>query len=473
MITWFWIFALVFVSLLVTASIKSYKRKRTPDEFMLAGRGVTSVLGFLTYSAALFSAFTFMGMPDFFRVHGIGSWIFLAIANGAKVFFILWFGYQIRKKVSEVGFRGVAGMISGAYGIKHAGLLVFASAFIFLIPYVAIQIRGISIFFSATFPHALPAWGWAMVIVIFMMIYSGIGGLKAIIYSDAIQGLVLLTVIWVIGISCVATFGSLANMFGEVEKLEPALLSVPGPNRLFTVQFLVASFLSIVFLPVTQPQFSTRIVVLKDLRALHRMAIGVGVFSILVILPTAFIGMYGAVNYAGSPTDIFLSGTLLRDQKSAVAALAIVGLFAAVLSTTNAQIFALGSELRSILSGSERQNLYAAKTAMFLFAVIVLVFSTMMSDQLVLLARTSFTGTSFMAPVILAGILSRRKAPGVLLWFSGMAILIYLGSLFHLWPDEYFGFRLDLLIYIVLGISSLLTWMAVKLKNGKTGNSVE
>ena len=31
---------------------------------MLAGKSIGPILGFLTFSAALFSAFTFMGMPD-------------------------------------------------------------------------------------------------------------------------------------------------------------------------------------------------------------------------------------------------------------------------------------------------------------------------------------------------------------------------------------------------------------------------
>ena len=100
--TWIYIFFGIFFALLAFASWKSYRRNRSAEEFMLAGKSIGPILGFLTFSAALFSAFTFMGMPDFFRNHGIGAWTFLAFSDGVMVFFILWFGYHLRKFLRDV-----------------------------------------------------------------------------------------------------------------------------------------------------------------------------------------------------------------------------------------------------------------------------------------------------------------------------------------------------------------------------------
>lgn len=98
MTTWVIIMFTGFFGLLAYASYKSYQKNRSSQEFMLAGSSLGVFLGFMTFSAALFSAFTFQGMPDFFRQNGIGAWIFLAFSDGAMVFFILWFGQKIRKK---------------------------------------------------------------------------------------------------------------------------------------------------------------------------------------------------------------------------------------------------------------------------------------------------------------------------------------------------------------------------------------
>lgn len=461
---WIIIIGLVYLLMLVLASLKSYKKGRSVEDFMLAGSNVGIMLGVLTYAAALFSTFTFLGMPDFFRVNGVGAWIFLAVADGAMVFFILWFGYHIRMKVRKLGFKGVAGLIANCYGYKWTGYLIFATAFIFLIPYVGIQIQGIAIFMNAAFPDFIPSFGWALLIVIVMLIYSEIGGLKAIIYSDAIQGLLLLIILWIIGINCLNSFGGVASMFETIEQVEPELLSTPGPRGLFTPQFFIASMIAIVLIPVTQPQMTTRIIVMKSVKSMHLMAVAVGVFAILVITPTIFIGMYGA-NFLAEPladkplaeqAKVFFETTFLYQQPAFVAALALVGLVAAGLSTTNAQIFALGSELRGLLKGDEKSVFRKTKIGIFIFALIALFFSELIDDQIAILARVSFAGTGMMGPLILLGILTKKKISPLFIWLSGLGLVTLLLSLAQVIPSTIFGLRVDLFLFIVLGVSAFI-----------------
>jgi len=187
------------------------------------------------------------------------------------------------------------------------------------------------------------------------------------------------------------------------------------------------------------------------------MAVGVGTFAILVILPTSFIGMYGAVRYTNASVPDFLSQALLFDQANVVAALANIGLFAAVLSTVNAQIFALGSELRSLLTKSEKKNMMITKLGIFIFALLALGFSLISGDQLVLLARVSFAGTGTMGALVIVGILSKRK-PGVEILFSSIcAFLIFLASVINLIPAVIFSIRLDLLLFICLALTAIFS----------------
>lgn len=446
---WLIFFFALFLASLGYASYKSYNKNRSSDEFMLAGSNIGTILGFLTFSAALFSAFTFMGMPDFFRTHGVGAWVFLAFSDALMVFFLIWFGYKLRKRASEVGYKGVAGFIQSCFRNKWAGYLIFISSFLFLIPYVAIQIRGISIFLNAAFPDLIPYWGWSAILVVIMLIYSEIGGLKAIMYSDAIQGVILLVVIWIIGVTCLKMAGGLDSALERVAESNAGLLSLPGPKGLFSSPFLIASAIAIVMIPVSQPQFTTRLVVMKNLKSVHKMAYAVGIFAILVILPTAFIGLYGAVKYPDSTTADFLSAALLFDQANPVAALAVVGLFAACLSTTNAQIFALGTELRSLLTGSDKQNMRITQIAILVFSLIVLVFSTYMSDELVLLARVSFAGTSMIAPVVLGAVIFKNP-PKSLLVISAIALSYFVLSLLEVVPAGFAGLPTDAAMYCIL-----------------------
>ncbi|MCK0148038.1 hypothetical protein MWU78_20495 [Arenibacter sp. F26102] len=458
MITIFIVIAIIYIGVLVTFSLMTRKKNKDSTSYFLAGSKVGSVLGIFTLAATLFSTFTIIGMPDFFRTHGIGSWLFLAFSDAVMVFGIITVGYYLRKTARREDFRGLSGLMAKCYKNKYAGYITFVGAFIFLVPYVAIQIRGIAIFLNATFTHALPIWGWAILIVLIMLVYSEVGGLKAIIYSDMLQGIILLVVICIIAYNCVSYFGNLENLFSKVEEVNTQLLSVPGPKGLFTTQFLITSMIAITMIPFTQPQVVTRIIIMKNYRSLFRMAIGLGVFALIIIFATLCIGMYGAVKYPELNTAEFISAVLISDQSNFVAAFAILGLIAAAISTSDSQIFALGGELRSLLSGNDKKMIGITKVAIVFFGLVVLAFSLMASDELVLLARTSFTGTALMAPMIFLAIFSTRRLKMLIPILTMMAMLIFISSLLGLIPNMVFGLNLDLLLILLLTLASLAAY---------------
>ncbi|MCB9501557.1 MAG: sodium:solute symporter family protein [Deferribacteres bacterium] len=458
MTIWLIILGSIYITTLLSLALYSKRRTKSTNDFMMAGSNIGLVLGFMTFAATLFSTFTLMGMPDFFRHHGIAAWIFLAVSDGGMVFLIVWFGYHLRKKVSEKGYQGLAGLLHECYKNKLAGYVYFLGAFVFLIPYVAIQIRGVSIFLNAIFPELLPSWIWASFIIVIMLIYSEIGGLKGIMYADFMQGTILLITVWLIASNCVAYFGGIGEMFAQVEASNPALLSAPGPNGLFSVHFLVSSFLAILLIPVTQPQLTTRLVVMRNLTATHRMAVAVGFFAIMIILPTVAIGMYGAVRYPDATTSDYLTQVLLFDQPMLIASITVIGLIAAALSTSDSQIFALGGEFRSILGGDEKKLMLQTRVAVVFFGLAALVFSILSSDQLVLLARVSFAGTSLMAPMIIAAILSSRPPGLEVVILTATGLLFFIGSLFGYLPQVLFGLRIETFILISLALLTSLSF---------------
>lgn len=469
MITILIIIGILYLGALVTFTLITRQKEKDTTSYFLGGSKVGSVLGIFTLAATLFSTFTLIGMPDFFRTHGVGSWMFLAFSDAAMVFGIISIGYYLRKKARREDFKGLSGLIAQCYKNKYAGYITFFGIFIFLVPYVAIQIRGIAIFLSATFPEAMPIWGWAGSIVAIMLIYSEVGGLKAIMYSDMLQGIILLVVICIIAYNCLDYFGDLPSLFAKVEEVNVKLLSVPGPKGLFTPQFMIASFFAIIMIPFTQPQVVTRIIIMKNHRSLFRMAIGLGVFALVIIFATLLIGMYGAVNYPNMKTAEFISNVLIKDQSPIIAAFAILGLIAAAISTSDSQIFAMGGELRSLLTGADQKMIKITRIAIVFFALTTLVFSLMASDELVLLARTSFAGTALMAPMIFTAIFANKNLKMALPLLTLLGMLLFIGSLMGIVPKMVLGVRMDLFLMLSLTASSLVLYhFIVKKDQSKT-----
>ena len=215
-------------------------------------------------------------------------------------------------------------------------------------------------------------------------------------------------------------------------------------------------------IPVTQPQLSTRLVIMKNYNALKKMATSVGFFAILVILPTIIIGMYGAIFYAEVSTAEFLGGVLLNEQHEMIAALIIIGLFAAAMSTSDSQLFAMGNEIKGLLRLKENDNLRPIRLVILLFAISALIFSLLSSDELVLLARLSFSGTALMGPMILLGIFSQKPQGFTMIFLSSIGLLIFILSNLNLFPKEIFSLRTDLFLMLFLGFCALVNYYLYK-----------
>jgi len=456
MLTKFLIAGAIYLGILVLLVRRTRVKEKTTSSYLLGGGNIGFVIGLFTTAATLFSAFTVIGMPDFFRTHGIGAWIFLAVSDTMMVYALMRIGEMLRRKARKLDFKGMSGLMVNTYGSKLAGYVAFAGAVTFLIPYIAVQISGISIFLNAAFPDAIPVWAWSFIIVGIMILYSETGGLRAIMYNDTLQGILLFITIWIIGWNCVSHFGNMGEMFAKVEAINHELLSVPGPKGLFTTQFLIISAIAIISLPFTQPQISTRVVIMKNSSALRKMAIGLGIVAIIIILPTLFMGMYGAVLYPKSSTQEFIGQVLLYDQAEGIAALGLIGLIAAAISTSDSQIFALGSELRSLLSLGDKKAISVTRIFIFLFGVLALIFSILSTEHLVLLARTSFTGTAMMGPMILVGILSSRKPSLLMPIVTIMALMAFILAKAGFIPSKIGVLEIELFLFSILAIGSMV-----------------
>lgn len=355
-------------------------------------------------------------------------------------------------------------LLQKCYQNRMAGYLYFTAVFLFLIPYIAIQIRGVAIFLVSAFPDFIPVWGWSIGIVLIMLIYSELGGLKAIIYADSLQGTLLLIVVWIVAFNCLNQVGGWNALFERIANIDKELLSTPGPKGLLTPQFLIASTIAILMIPVTQPQLSTRLVIMKNYNALKRMATAVGFFAMLVILPTIIIGMYGAIYYAEASTSEFLGGVLLGEQHEMIAAFIIIGLFAAAMSTSDSQLFAMGNEIRGLLGLKEDDNLRPVRLVIFFFALSALIFSLVSSDELVLLARLSFSGTALMGPMIILGIFSNRPSGITMIILSLLALLIFILSNLGWFPKHILSLKTDLFLMIILGLAGLINYFYINKK---------
>ena len=440
----------VYLAVLITlAVIGNRKNKGDEREFFLAGGNLGTVIGFLTFFATLYSTFILIGMPNFFRVHGVGTWIFLGVTDMTLAVFTLWLCFKLKDRVASKDFRSMSDLIRNCFGGRGVAVYV-AGLVVFLIPYIAIQIKGASGLLSTIVPYDVPNWGWQVIILALMFLYSSIGGLRGIMYCDALQGVMLFTVIWIMAAIVLSEFGGLAPLFEAVRETNEGLLSVPGPKGLLSTQWLIAGFISIVLLPVSQPQLTSRLSILKGTGERRKVPVLHASFTFLLLIAGLIIGLYGAVAITAETGPEFI-GKLILEQNAVIGALALIGILAAAMSTSDSQFFALGSEINNALGNAGKRlrvsPVVFVKFIILIFCGAAFVVANKSSQGIISLAVSGFMGTALMAPMALAAILVKdRKFGAALPLLTAASLVVFLAGLLGFAPKTVAGLRLDLVL---------------------------
>ncbi len=461
----------VYLAVLITLAVVGNRKNKSGTEgdereFFLAGGNLGTIIGFLTFFATLYSTFILIGMPNFFRVHGVGTWIFLGVTDMALAVFTLWLAFKLRERVASSDFRSISDLLRKTFG--GIGVTVYVMGLvIFLVPYIAIQIKGASGLLSAVVPYHIPQWGWALLILALMFFYSSIGGLRGIMYCDALQGIMLFTVIWIMAAVVLSKFGGLGELIETVKITNPALLSVPGPKSLLSTQWLLAGLISIVLLPVSQPQLTSRLSILKGMNERRKVPVLHASFTFLLLIAGLIIGLYGAVAMTAESGPDFI-GKLILEQNAVIGAIALIGILAAAMSTSDSQFFALGSEINNALGRiSEKLRMSPivfVKIVILVFCAASFILAIKSPDDLITLAVKGFMGTALMAPMILLSIMSGKQKYGTALpSLTAVSLILFLMSLFGFVPNVVSGLRLDLLLLSFNSIAAFFIAAARKI----------
>ena len=228
MVKWFIAIGIVYASVLVYIAFRQKRLSGSSNaQFLFGGSNFGAIIGFLTFSASLFSTFTLLGMPNFFKTHGIGSWIFLGVTDVFMAFVLLYFGLKLRKLIANNGATSVSELLAKRFRSRFPSGIFMITVFIFLIPYVAIQLKGVGLFLNHFVPIESGIYFWCAVILLAMLLYSGIGGFRAIVYSDVIQGTILLLVVWIVAILITKSSGGMIGLFQQVNAKSPELCTDP------------------------------------------------------------------------------------------------------------------------------------------------------------------------------------------------------------------------------------------------------
>jgi SSS family solute:Na+ symporter len=275
-----------------------YRHTKAADDYMVAGRKVSPIILGLSYGATFISTSAIVGFGGIAALYGTGL-IWLTVLNigmGVLIAFIIY-----GKKTREIGHRLGAVTFPDLLGKRfNSPFMQYATGLMILISmplYCAAIIIGGAWFIHTTFniDYYIALVGFALVTAAYVVM----GGLIAVMYTDAMQGILMLVGMTILLVLTFISVGGVDQGFTSLANLSPQIptslqegglhswTAMPdlGSNIWFTLVTTIVMGVGIGVL--AQPQLSVRFLCAKDERSINR-AVSVGGPFLLMMTGVAF-----------------------------------------------------------------------------------------------------------------------------------------------------------------------------------------
>lgn len=414
--------AVAYLAVVLFVGIWSARRTRSAGDFYIAGQRIGLVVTATATMSAAFSSFVFLGGPGLTYRIGIASmWIVVPVGFTAGL--LCWVvGRRLRLLAARREIFTIPDAVAARYPGRTPRGLAALAILLGTIAYLGLQLRGLGIVLQSVF--GLPGLGRAMLIgLVVLVAYSVLGGMIAGVYTDLLQGglmvLVAVTVFW----QATAAAGGWSEMTGSIaasdlfgrEFLEPL-----GTVPLFTA----FGFFFVFGIGVLgQPHMLHKFYMLDDVRKLRWMPLILGGSQAACVLIWVGIGLavpalvaQGQLEPLVRPDDaapLFL----LRFAPGLIAGTAVAGILAAIMSTAdsflNIGAAALVRDLPRALGRRVGDELLWGRVAVVALGLLAALFAFFNGDLIALLGTFAFgTFGAALAPALALGLNWVRVTPG-------------------------------------------------------------
>ena len=295
-----WVVAtsLSFVYLLATIVIGAVANRRLSanlEDFLLYGRQAGVIVLYLTVVATFHSAFAFLGSGGFFYTHGVGFWMAgtWTVLVGVITYTL---GTRIWALGKRFGYITPADMLADFYESEAVRVLTALVSVVFTILYIQVQAQGLGYIISVASDGRVSFELGTLILLVAAAAYLIAGGLRAVYWTDVIQGVWMYVAVWVGGLVLVyKLFGGPVALWQRLAAERPDLLTLPGPEGLFTPGVWFGMTIALSFGIVFQPHMMIRFYTAASARTVKWLGATTPIYLMTLYIPAAMVGLGGAL----------------------------------------------------------------------------------------------------------------------------------------------------------------------------------
>lgn len=411
--------------LCIVIGIWALYRTKSSDDFFMAGRNLgVLVTAFAVFSSTM-SGFGFVGGPGLVYKMGMSSvWIAFASVLGFNISFYL-LGKRLRLFAELDNFLSLPEVIGFRYQNQWTRLLVALAIFLGVIGYMATQILAMSIvlkdLLNQTEYFADLSLGVCMIFSCSILVfYSVTGGIIASVYTDLVQGGVMIVAAFLIFLTAISVYdGGIAEVSTIIYNDDPEAI---GPWGTIGMVGCLSWFFVFCLGGAGQPHVITKMMMNKkisDARSILPVSlIGYG-FTALLWISIGLV-MRALVLDQSFPelvtADAAASQFLQHYAHPILAGIVFAGLFAAIMSTADAFLnigtAAVMYDIPSALGKTVKNQLLWARVTTVLITVVAAIFALYTGDLVAILGVFGWgTFAAAIVPTVAIGFNWKRATP--------------------------------------------------------------
>ena len=343
------------------------KKYKGLNNYLTANRniGLFSLTTSLTASAL--GAWILFGPASAATWGGIGSVIGYSLGTAFPMFFLIYLGKKIRKEFPKGS--SLIEFMRKKFGKSLFKLILLMTIFYMFI-FLCAEVTAVSVLIN--YISGTELWITALIVLISTLAYTLYGGLRASIFTDNIQ-MIVIGVLLLISLSYITSFTGSEFSFEFIKEKNPHLLS---PSYIPSYTAGLTFFIAVAATNLFHQGNWQRVYAAKNFETLRKSLI----ISFFTIVPIVFyMGFTGMVAFSIDPStrpDLGFFSLLLKEQKEILSLVVIILGLALTISTVDTLVNAISSLI--VIDGKATFNLNK-KTNLFNFSKYLIVFLSIVS----------------------------------------------------------------------------------------------
>ncbi len=389
----------------------------TGEDYFLATRSIGSFVLLMSLFGTHMTAFAILGASGEAYRSGIGVFALMASSSALVVPALFFFiGTRMWALGKRHGYMTQAQFFRDRWQSDGIGLLLFVVLVALLIPYILLGVMAGGITLNQITSGAVPEWVGSLLVAAAVLIYVTAGGLRGAAWANTFQTLVFMSLGGVAFFVIVGRMGGLAAALEAVRESHPDLLTI-GPH------IPPLKLLSYTLIPLSAGMFPHIFMHWLTARKAETFRVSILFYPLCVAvvwLPTVLLGVVGVLDFPGlkgGEASSVLVRMIELHAPDFLAGLLAAGVFAAVMSSLDSQVLAVGTMFTQDIVRhygyhdrmSERQQVLAGR--LFVVALLFLAFllSLVTSRSIFALGVWSFTGFAGLLPLAVAALFWKRS----------------------------------------------------------------